>query len=168
MPLPDWLPALVPQESSMEWSDYEAILFNYFANDFISNHPRYKGIPVRLPPGTDINGRNHKFWHVISRGKGLEVFRNIKPGRCERILWASALINHAHTTDVVCWEQPVDGQMRAIITLHDFTYQVVLGLGGTQPTLITAYHREHSHERRQLYRQWQAAIKEQERRAGND
>ncbi|QEG35122.1 hypothetical protein Pr1d_24130 [Bythopirellula goksoeyrii] len=143
----------------MKWQQYEDILFNHFCNDFISNTAVYKGKKVRLNNGQPINGRHSGFWHIISNGSGPEDLRNIRPERCQRILWPRAMINHCGSNDVLSWEETHRGKLRALITLPDFSYLTVLDLRSGGAFLVTAYDLERSHQRVKLEKQMKNSAK---------
>lgn len=158
-----WLPELVQQSDGADWSTYEDILHNHFLTDFLSNPPTYKGQVVRLMRGPDVRGRKKAFWHIISHGSPIEELRQEKVKRCERIRWAREIIVQCgrNNPDVISWEEPHKGQMRALLTLSNFDHVVILGLGGGV-TLISSYDVDRGHRRVKLQRQWKRATQQKD------
>ena len=152
----DWLPGLVYRADSVELSDYLDILFNHFANDFVSNPPQIHGRPVRVRKSPETNGRHYTFWHIVSDGKCPEELRELRPERCERILWPREIIARCADPVLCRWRAIREGQLRGLIALPDFTYLVVLSLRGENaPMLITAYDVEYKRQRKRLAEEWE-------------
>jgi hypothetical protein len=151
----DWLPELVPRAEGVEMEAYLDILFNHFANDFVSNPPLIHDRQVRVRKEPETNGRHYTFWHVISDGDCPEDLRELRSDRCERILWPKEIIVRCTDPAIRRWRAIRKGQLRGLIALPNFSYLIVLSLRGENaPTLITAYDVEHKRQRKRLAEEW--------------
>src|SRR5262245_34976253 len=112
-----------------DWPAYQAGLYAHFRKDFLLSVPNFNGRPVRakvLPPIDSLRGG---FVHAISsnvsgQGDG-EGNRTPELKRCARIRWIRPVIE-AVPPDVLSWRNIRGTARRAVISLPDFSYIVIL------------------------------------------
>jgi hypothetical protein len=133
---PSWLPAIVPYDS--DWSKYVEILHTEYVKTYRTPPPlMYGGKKVTAPRLPEINGKSESFWHIIG-GTG----NTPEPGRCERINWARAIIEHHSDESVLVWEERGyrgRHQVNTLLWLKDHNYVVVLAKRNDYYLLRTAY-----------------------------
>ena len=102
---PDWLPELVElSDYHGSWDHYLEAVYGLFRQDFITTHPIFRGLPVKVLITNKSEGKEETFWHIISEGKN-EENRDIDPERCKRIRWPKPIIDNSETEIILqIWE----------------------------------------------------------------
>lgn len=156
-----WLPDLVMLEAHEgDWSQYLAVVYDWFRRDFLQTQPRY-GDKLVLPADIGVtNGKERTFWHLISEGE-VEGERTPDLRRCERIRWPRPIIEHHSDAVVRVWEgrKKASGRTRKRIYLwlEEQEYLVVLGREGQRVILVTAFLAQQAHAKRRLMREFEEA-----------
>jgi hypothetical protein len=142
------------------WERYLQAIYNHFCKDFIHSKPLVPNRRVGLKKMPIEKGKEATFWHFVSTGE-TENDREICFRRCERITWIRPIIENYHASNVRWWvefKSVKSGNKRRIcITLHDFSYLVVLDDREEFILPWTAYPIEKEHQRQKLDRRWKEA-----------
>lgn len=156
---PSWLPPFVSlAECEGNAERYIDILYGYFYQDFISHRPTFLSHHVGLKRHPLDRGKEATFWHFISHGS-IENDRNIDMRRCERIRWPRPMIEAVPNEKIHCWYNYRNGEKRAVISLPDFSYIVIMAVRDWGVLPWTAYLIEERHRRRKLEREFLRAQK---------
>ena len=93
-----WVPELIEYDSSSEWKEYEAALYEIFKRDFLESKPVFNGLPVSVRTDPRFDGKEEGFWHVTCRDyshkDGTPESRDPDMERCRRIKWPRAFIEN--------------------------------------------------------------------------
>jgi hypothetical protein len=122
---PEWIPACIElNDSGSDWNHYLEIVYKQFCNDLVFRKARFLdgNVGVRRIPETD--GKGYGFWHCISEGLEEEQ-RTSDLERCKRIGWIRAVIEHAGSVEVDCW-QNMRGSERNHLLWYKEQYLVVI------------------------------------------
>ena len=105
-----------------------------------------------------IDGKEATFWHFTSEG-AVEADRIPDIRRCERIQWPKAIIENAHDSSVLEWENERRGERRACLWVPEVDYLVVLAVRKDYALPWTAYLVTQDHQKRKLEKEYTAALK---------
>lgn len=156
---PDWLPPFVSLTECMGNAEqYIDVLYSYFYQDFVSQRPSFLSYNVGLKKYPLNYGKEATFWHFISSGP-VEEDRYPDMRRCERIRWPRPMIEAVPGEKVHCWYNERNGEQRAVISLLDFSYIVIMAVRDWGVIPWTAYFVEERHRRRKLEREFLKAQK---------
>ena len=93
-----WVPELIEYDSTSEWKEYEAALYEIFKRDFLESKPVFNGLPVSVRTDPRFDGKEEGFWHVTCRDyshkDGTPESRDPDMERCRRIKWPRAFIEN--------------------------------------------------------------------------
>ena len=148
-----WIPELEYYDNYFSWGEYQEALYSIFRNDFIDNHPYFKGKQVNIRKHPIEYGKEEAFFHVTCQDYQKDGNRVPDLRRCERIRWVRAFIEHYHCDSTLCdacdgvkiWEEPCHGKKRVHILLPEERYMVVLEPRKSYCLLITAFYLDHEH-----------------------
>ena len=137
--LPEWLPSLIPWGGDWaEWGEYCDLVYAEYEKTYTDDDSfEYCGMPVNVRRAPVVDGKTGGFWHMIGGGEGIP-----EPIRCERVMWARAIIEHADDDAVLVWEEPSrhDGNvMDTVFWLKDAGYYVGLAKRSSCWVIRSAY-----------------------------
>ena len=145
--LPDWLPAIIPWDS--DWENYVELVFGAYKQAYTEESPfYYRGMVVKSRRHEIVDGKDGGFWHIIGGSNGYP-----EPIRCERVLWARAIIENATDERVLVWEEPSrhdGGTIDTVFWLKDADYYVVVARRATCWVIRSAYSVVYESKRKQL------------------
>lgn len=145
--LPDWLPDIIPWNT--DWESYSDRIFDAYQKSYTERSPfYYQGMVVKSRRRPIANGKDGGFWHIIGGSEG-----EPEPRRCERVLWARAIIEHCDDDAVLVWEEPSrhDGNVIDVVFwLKDADYYVIIAKRNGYWVLRSAYCVVYDSKRRQL------------------
>lgn len=156
---------LFPKPSSMDEEEYISALYEYFLSHVCNAGLDWKptGRRLSLRRRELVDGRHYIFWHVISEeGPALDDEHPGREGRilchdrCKRIHFIRRMVDEFNSIwpqksgpAITWWKSPrANARNRYIISLHDFSYAVVLDERSEYTNLVTAYYIERPHRRR--------------------
>ena len=122
---PEWIPDFIElNDSGGDWNQYLEAIYNRFCEDLVYRKVRYRStsVGVRRIPETD--GKGYGFWHCISEGHQEEK-RTPDLERCKRVGWIRAIIEHAGSVEIDCW-QNWRGRERCHLLWYREQYLVVI------------------------------------------
>lgn len=149
----DWLPPLIMfDDYNGNWDAYLEVIYQSFLRDFFYSKPSFCNKKVGLKRHPIIYGKEATFWHFISKGRE-ESDRYPDIRRCERIDWIKPIIeaynpNRFQTSKIKTWEEYRKNERRIVISLHDFSYMVIIADRGDYVLPWTAYFNEFEHQRK--------------------
>jgi hypothetical protein len=156
---PDWLPELVElSDYHGDWDLYLGAVYSIFKQDFIYNHPIFRGLPVSILVSTLSEGKEETFWHIISEGEK-EENRNINIRRSERIRWPKPIIENCDTDKLLyIWENNRGRENRVLIRFifSDDDYLIILIRRKRRIYLLTAYLITNTHQKKRLQQEYNA------------
>lgn len=154
-----WLPELVLlDQHDGNWDRYLEAIYQHFTDDFINSKPNYPGKRFALKRHPVEKGKEATFWHLISEGS-TEAERLPVLRRCERIRWPRPIIEAMLTSRVRCWKSQRRGETRVVLSLHDFSYVVVLADRESYILLWTAFYVEYEHRKEKLRMEFERSPK---------
>lgn len=151
---PDWLPELLRMDDhGGRWQEFCDAVYAVFNRDFIASQPNLDGEWVRCRRDPLYDGKEAGFWHCVQQGAD-EAARTPDMGRCERIAWIRAIIEHAHEESIDRWTTTRGTDSRCVLWFRE-EYVVILGnrtarSGRKYKQLITAYGTDREHTKRKL------------------
>jgi hypothetical protein len=130
-----------------DYKAYIEMLYEVFTEDFIESMPNFKGNDVDFTGKRKDDGKEEKFWHVITTGLGyrpkgsITNERNIDIKRAERIRWIREIIENYKDPTIKYWIEKQDNQIRHYLWYGD-EFLVVLGQQHAYPHyhLVTAFY----------------------------
>ena len=167
-----WIPDETDMNDFESWREYDAFLYSIFKRDFVDTRPIFKGLEVRPRTNPRYDEREESFWHLTCRDyghkNGLPECRDPDLGRCRRIRWPRAFIEHyldcadyiadpEHCNGVIAWEsthKPKKGKPknRVKMFLEEEQYLLVLEQRSSYYLLITAYEVNEEHSLKRIKR----------------
>ena len=152
-----WLPPLEELNNyGGDWKRYEAALYQFFRDDFVTSTPTFRARRVGLKRYPMTDGKEATYWHCISEGKS-EADRTPDLRRCERIRWPRPCIEHE--TELMVWIEDRNGEDRVHLFLEPEGYVIVLAARNGYFTLWTTFYVEYPHQRRKFIRRFESATK---------
>lgn len=148
-----WIPPLEIAGDKSSWDEYEDILYDIFHDDFIADHPSFKGKRVNVRRHPMEFGKEEAFYHVTCQDYQKNHNRVPDLRRCERIRWVRAFIENYDCDPTLCedctgikiWNEPYKNTQRTHILLEEERYLVVLERRDSYYLLVTAFYIEHDH-----------------------
>lgn len=156
LPLPAWLPPLVPFPGT-DWPRYEAKIYALFQADFLAVPVLWRGQRITIQREPMLNGKEGGFWHLVTEtgpsGRPDDRVPNLD--RCARICWVKAILT-APRDEVRVFGQIRHGYQHYGIALPDFSYVAFLREWPKSVQLKTAYHVPSTGKQRDYRKQWEA------------
>ncbi len=140
---------------------YEAV-YKCFKQDFVYNHPTFRGIRVGLKRLPMSQGKEATFWHMTSKGED-EHSREPDMRRMERIKWPATMINQSEHPYLKVWENTRRNKSNILIYHEKEEYLVVLRKVRDYVLPWTAYLVTYTTQKEKLLREYQNYIKSKER-----
>ncbi|WP_391345774.1 hypothetical protein [Azospirillum sp. A23] len=163
MPIPAWLPDLIPNTNYNNQQEYKDALFAFFRGDFIENIAHFDGTRIGIKRYPERKGEWSTFHHITTRDinkTGNEDERVFCEHRSARIKYPRAIIGgHLHP-EIRCWRERKKGEWRISILVEPADYIVILSERKEFNLLWTAYIIDEPHEMRKLINSYNRAVKE--------
>ena len=156
MPSLSWLPRLL---TISPWgANTFDLLYELFHSDFIASRTYYQKSPVGFSRDKE-DGKEKIFWHITTREDKESAQRLADFRRCERLPWLKAILENAHDSAILNWEDiGDDGTTRVYVWLKDYDYIAIMKR--TKKgflILLTAYWLEYENAKRKLMKKYNAA-----------
>lgn len=160
--MPDWLPPIIPySDFNGDWEAFLTEIYRVFLHEYSPNNlPYFEGERLKLKRHPIEAGKEATFWHLTSEGR-VEADRTPDLRRCERILWAKAIIQNMSDPDVKIWDIEVKNEVRTCLWLEEGDYVVVVARREGYNLLWTAYSVDYEHTRNKFRRQYGAFVQAQ-------
>ena len=107
----DWPPIIIPWNNN--WEEYCQFIYEKYLEYYNSNNPFYfDGMVVKTRKKPIEFEKEGGFWHIIGGSEGVP-----EKERCERILWARAIIENYQDENILIWKEPSrrDGSTKDVV-----------------------------------------------------
>lgn len=149
--LPEWLPEIIQWDG--DWEKYVETIYDAYSRTYTEASPfYYRGMVVKSRKRPVANEKDGGFWHIIGGSNG-----EPEPRRCERVLWARAIIENSDDDRVLVWEEPSrhDGGVTDVVFwAKDLDYYVIIAKRNRYWVIRSAYCVVYESKRRQLERNY--------------
>ncbi len=133
----EWPPVIIPWDNN--WEEYCQLIYSEYKKYYSQNNPFYfDGMVVKARKRPIALDKEGGFWHVIGGSEGVP-----EKERCERVLWARAIIENCQDDSVLVWEEPSkhDGSTKDVVFwLKDENYYVILAKRDGYWVIRSAYY----------------------------
>lgn len=123
---PLWLPDQLSLSGT--WQEIIDRLWAVFHTDFVKGCPTFNSVPVAWDRRKlDGDPRDEGFWHIITRKDYASGNRLLDQPRAKRLRWARAVLDNAHTDDVLVFDYEEGlGKIRTYLWAATVDYVVIL------------------------------------------
>ncbi len=135
IPQPEWLPTLVRRNDFKSNEDFIEALYERFKTDFIHRTTKYRGSLVTLKRFPMTDTKEEDFWHLM-KGKDDTDPEKLNYYRCERMVWARAIIEAVPSEYILEWEERRNGDSRIHLLLDYGPYNYLVVLTKTKRSYI--------------------------------
>ena len=144
-----WPPIIIPWDAN--WMEYCQFIYSEYKKYYNPNNPFYfDGMPVKTRKRAIESEKEGGFWHIIGGSDGIP-----EKERCERVLWARAIIENYQDDDVLVWEEPSkhDGSAKDVVFwLKEKDYYAILARRDEYWVVRSAYYIKYQSKKTKLQR----------------
>ena len=149
--LPEWLPEIIQWDG--DWEKYVETIYDAYSRTYTEASPfYYRGMVVKSRRRPVANDKDGGFWHIIGGSNGKP-----EPRRCERVLWARAIIENADDERVLVWDEPSPhdgGVVDTVFWLKEADYYVIIARRTNCWVIRSAYSVVYDSKRKRLERNY--------------